>query len=202
VAINPLNRQLTTRIPNNFIDRAALVANANQTGMDQADRAADVVPGSLRVDSQHLSSGGYRIVAHQVGNSFVATAGRNQIRYLESESQRSASNDTAGKSLMADKQPFAGASRMALHGRHLPVPPMRTGNRAEKLGRSPEETEQLSMFSYALRGEVVKISSRAAVSEISWPFVDQLNVMGEIQAAGKIELLIRLHRSGMSALLP
>jgi hypothetical protein len=26
--------------------------------------------------------------------------------------------------------------------------------------------------------------------------------MGEIQAAGKIELLIRLHRSGMSALLP
>jgi hypothetical protein len=117
VAINTLNRQLTTRIPNNFIDRAALVANANQTGMDQADRAADVVPGSLRVDSQHLSSGGYRIVAHQVGNSFVATAGRNQIRYLESESQRSASNDTAGKSLMADKQPFAGASRMAFHGR-------------------------------------------------------------------------------------
>jgi hypothetical protein len=87
-------------------------------------------------------------------------------------------------------------------GRHLPVPPIRTGNRAEKLGRSPEETEQLSMFSYALRGEAVKISSRAVVSEISWPFVDQLNVMGEIQAAGKIELLIRLHRSGMSALLP
>jgi hypothetical protein len=99
VAINTLNRQLTTRFPNNFIDRAALVANANQTAMDQADRAADVVPGSLRVDSQHLSSGGYRIVAHQVGNSFVATAGRNQIRYLESENQRSASNDTAGKSL-------------------------------------------------------------------------------------------------------
>jgi len=68
VAINTLNRQLTTRIPNNFIDRAALVANANQTGMDQADRAADVVPGSLRVDSQHLiiNSGGYRIVAQQV----------------------------------------------------------------------------------------------------------------------------------------
>jgi len=66
VAINTLNRQLTTRIPNNFIDRAALVANANQTGMDQADRAADVVPGSLRVDSQHLSSDGYRIVAQQV----------------------------------------------------------------------------------------------------------------------------------------
>jgi hypothetical protein len=54
VAINTLNRQLTTRFPNNFIDRAALVANANQTAMDQADRAADVVPGSLRVDSQHL----------------------------------------------------------------------------------------------------------------------------------------------------
>src|ERR1700688_3827073 len=50
-------------------------------------------------NSQHLSSGGYRIVAQQVANSFVATAGRNQIRYLESESQRSASNDTAGKSL-------------------------------------------------------------------------------------------------------
>jgi hypothetical protein len=67
VAINTLNRQLTTRFPNNFIDvRAALVANANQTAMDQADRAADVVPGSLRVDSQHLSSGGYRIVAQQV----------------------------------------------------------------------------------------------------------------------------------------
>jgi len=56
VAINTLNRQLTTRFPNNFIDvRAALVANANQTAMDQADRAADVVPGSLRVDSQHAS---------------------------------------------------------------------------------------------------------------------------------------------------
>ena len=45
MAINTLNRQLTTRFPNNFIDRAALVANANQTAMDQADRAADVVPG-------------------------------------------------------------------------------------------------------------------------------------------------------------
>ena len=67
VAINTLNRQLTTRFPNNFIDvRAALVANANQTAIDQADRAADVVPGSLRVDSQHLSSDGYRIVAQQV----------------------------------------------------------------------------------------------------------------------------------------
>jgi hypothetical protein len=31
-----------------------------------ADYSVDVVPGSLRVDSQHLSSGGYRIVAQQV----------------------------------------------------------------------------------------------------------------------------------------
>jgi lysophospholipase L1-like esterase len=62
-----LNRQLATRFPSNFIDvRAALVANANQTAMDQADRASDVVPGSLRVDSQHLSADGYRIVAQQV----------------------------------------------------------------------------------------------------------------------------------------
>jgi hypothetical protein len=64
--------------------------------MDHADRAADIVPGSLRVDRQHPSSGGCGIVAQQVANSFVATAGRNQILNLESESQRSASNDTAG----------------------------------------------------------------------------------------------------------
>jgi hypothetical protein len=96
VAINTLSRHLTTWIPNNLIDRAAFAANANQTALDQADRAADIVPGSLQVDSQPPSSGGCRIDAQQVAKSFVATAGRNQIRYLESESQRSASNATAG----------------------------------------------------------------------------------------------------------
>jgi hypothetical protein len=74
VTINTLNRHLTTWFPNNLIDRAALAANANQTAMDQADRAADIVPGSLWVDRQHPSSGAYRIDARQVANSFVATA--------------------------------------------------------------------------------------------------------------------------------
>jgi hypothetical protein len=82
VAINTLSRHLTTWIPNNLIDRAAFAANANQTALDQADRAADIVPGSLQVDSQPPSSGGCRIDAQQVAKSFVATAGRNQIRYL------------------------------------------------------------------------------------------------------------------------
>jgi hypothetical protein len=95
VTVNTLNRHLKTWFPNNLIDRAALAANA-KTAVDQADRAADIVPGSLRVDRPHLNSGGYRIDAQQVAKSFVATAGRNQIRYLESENQRSASNDTAG----------------------------------------------------------------------------------------------------------
>jgi hypothetical protein len=82
VAINTLNCQLTTCFPsnfidpwfpNNFIDRAALAANANQTAMNQVDRAADIVPGSMRVDRQHPSSGGYRIDAQQVANSFVVS---------------------------------------------------------------------------------------------------------------------------------
>jgi hypothetical protein len=51
------------------------------------------------------------------------------------------------------------------------------------------------MFSYALRGEAVKISSRAPVSQIFRLFVDPLNGFGEIQAGGKIEVLIRLDRN-------
>jgi len=70
-----LNRQLAARFPNNFVDvRAALVASANASVADQADRSADIVPGSLRVDNQHLSAGGYRIVAQQVAG-FVRRRG-------------------------------------------------------------------------------------------------------------------------------
>ncbi|MGF6773289.1 lysophospholipase L1-like esterase [Paraburkholderia sp. GAS199] len=62
-----LNRQLAARFPHNFVDvRTALVTHANASPTDQADRAADVVPGSLRVDNQHLSAGGYKIVAQEV----------------------------------------------------------------------------------------------------------------------------------------
>lgn len=65
--IASLNRQLAARFSGHFVDvRAALVARASKSATDQADRAADVVPASLRVDSLHLTADGYRIVAQRV----------------------------------------------------------------------------------------------------------------------------------------
>ncbi|MGH8782048.1 hypothetical protein [Paraburkholderia sp.] len=65
--IAALNQQLAARFPGRFIDiRAALIARANTSAADQADRAADIVPGSLRVDRLHLTADGYRIVAQRV----------------------------------------------------------------------------------------------------------------------------------------
>ncbi|RFU47874.1 hypothetical protein [Paraburkholderia sp. DHOC27] len=62
-----LNRQLAARFPNNFIDvRSELVTRSNDTATDQLDRAADIVPTSLRVDEEHLTAEGYKIVAQRV----------------------------------------------------------------------------------------------------------------------------------------
>ncbi|RFU49228.1 hypothetical protein D0B32_05320 [Paraburkholderia sp. DHOC27] len=70
-----LNQQLAERFPDNFIDiRTVLVDDANDTATDQMDRAADIVPTSLRVDTQHLSAGGYRIVAQHVA-TFIQNHG-------------------------------------------------------------------------------------------------------------------------------
>ncbi|MGH8781077.1 SGNH/GDSL hydrolase family protein [Paraburkholderia sp.] len=62
-----LNQKLATRFPDHFIDiRAALIAHANASAADLADRTADIVPRSLRVDRLHLTADGYRIVAQCV----------------------------------------------------------------------------------------------------------------------------------------
>ncbi len=70
--VETLNRELEARFPGHFVDvRAALVEAAGTTRADRGDRAADIVPASLRVDDEHLNAHGYHIVAQQVADYVV-----------------------------------------------------------------------------------------------------------------------------------
>lgn len=59
-----LNRLLRLEFPDNFVDvRTALLRAANSSDEDQANRAADIPPASLRSDTVHFNDAGQQLIA-------------------------------------------------------------------------------------------------------------------------------------------
>lgn len=59
-----LNQLLRQEFPDNFVDvRTALIRAANSSPADQANRAADIPPASLRSDNVHFNDAGQQLIA-------------------------------------------------------------------------------------------------------------------------------------------
>lgn len=71
--INVINADLKATYGAHFVDvRPLLVSSYNQNvAQDVIDYGNDVVPSSLRTDTIHLNTEGYRIVAQAIYNSYL-----------------------------------------------------------------------------------------------------------------------------------